>query len=115
MVLGVLIRRFQILPDPQTNDETMAPVEHFFVVPKCVDPRTLCSNDSLTQVKGDAVPIANQAGDNLKIFASLRYDRDIAWISVVYKRISMFLLEAAGRRFAVHYGRACPAMSCCHC
>jgi hypothetical protein len=37
-VLGVMIRRFEILPDPQTTDDTMAPVEHFFVVPKCVEP-----------------------------------------------------------------------------
>lgn len=37
LVLGVLIRRFEILPHPNTNDDTMAPVEHFFVVPKSVE------------------------------------------------------------------------------
>lgn len=36
LVLGVLVRRFEVLPDPATDDGTMAPVEHFFVVPKYV-------------------------------------------------------------------------------
>lgn len=34
LVLGTLIRRYKIMPDPSTNAESVAPVEHFFVVPK---------------------------------------------------------------------------------
>lgn len=34
LILAVLIRRYYILPDPSTTEETMSPIEHFFVVPK---------------------------------------------------------------------------------
>lgn len=37
LILGVIIRRYVIRPDPSTNEDTMSPVEHFFVVPKSVD------------------------------------------------------------------------------
>jgi len=36
IVLGTLIRRFEILPHSATTALTMNPVEHFFVVPKAM-------------------------------------------------------------------------------
>ncbi|KAK9896419.1 cytochrome P450 [Cystobasidium minutum MCA 4210] len=38
-ILGSLLRRYRVVPDPSTNDQTMSPVEHFFVVPKSLSCR----------------------------------------------------------------------------
>jgi len=38
-IIGALIRRYEITLDSKTTEESMAPVEHFFVVPKAMECR----------------------------------------------------------------------------